>query len=637
MADTWQGLVGNLAVVALFISGWVHVQFVFNGRPVLVRNAVFGAVMGIGAIASMLLAVRVEPGLLFDLRSALIALGAFFGGPVAALVALGIAVAGRAVLGGSGVMLGAIGMGLTAAIALAISSITKDRLPAVWAAVILSAAVSLTTPVISVFVTLTGPDSTGAPGIWSFAAINFAATLISAFFFIRQGGIERERDLLRAAFVQAPDFHYVKTPESRFVAVNENTARLHGFASPEAMAGKTDHDLEVIPTARADELVADEREIVATGKGFANREERLTDEFGDEVWLSTSKVPLHNAEGQIIGLAGVTHDITALKRLETDLTRNRNRLDYVLSGVSDGIAMFDSQGTLAYANEQYRRHFPLTATARRSGQHIRDILEEVVASKEQVIPAGREREWIDEIAASLKKVSEEEVELYDGRWLLIRTRPTDDGSALVMVSDLTKIKQAEAALRAMTDQLKLLATTDGLTSLANRRAFDAALENELARCRRSGEPISLLLTDVDRFKAYNDLYGHQAGDEVLKRVAQCMRDIVRRPADVVARYGGEEFVAILPGTDEDGAFFIADAFREALLGLGIAHKGGDKGVVTASAGIATFTGTDLELAPAELVHRADEALYDAKAAGRDRVTGWRERHEVRPAGMRAQR
>jgi diguanylate cyclase (GGDEF)-like protein len=294
--------------------------------------------------------------------------------------------------------------------------------------------------------------------------------------------------------------------------------------------------------------------------------------------------------------------------------------------------MFDSQGTLAYANEQYRRHFPLTATARRSGQHIRDILEEVVASKEQVIPAGREREWIDEIAASLKKVSEEEVELYDGRWLLIRTRPTDDGSALVMVSDLTKIKQAEAALRAMTDQLKLLATTDGLTSLANRRAFDAALENELARCRRSGEPISLLLTDVDRFKAYNDLYGHQAGDEVLKRVAQCMRDIVRRPADVVARYGGEEFVAILPGTDEDGAFFIADAFREALFGLGIAHTGGDKGVVTASVGLATFTDRDTGVNSTELVRRADEALYNAKGAGRDRVTGWRPRRDVRPVG-----
>jgi diguanylate cyclase (GGDEF)-like protein len=101
---------------------------------------------------------------------------------------------------------------------------------------------------------------------------------------------------------------------------------------------------------------------------------------------------------------------------------------------------------------------------------------------------------------------------------------------------------------------------------------------------------------------------------------------------VAARYGGEEFVAILPGTDEDGAFFIADAFREALFGLGIAHKGGDKGVVTASVGLATLTERDAGVNSTELVRRADEALYNAKRAGRDRVTGWRPRREVRPVG-----
>jgi diguanylate cyclase (GGDEF)-like protein len=202
----------------------------------------------------------------------------------------------------------------------------------------------------------------------------------------------------------------------------------------------------------------------------------------------------------------------------------------------------------------------------------------------------------------------------------------------VVVSDVTKIKQAERALQSMTDQLKLLATTDGLTGLTNRRAFDDALEREMSRARRSGEPLSLLLVDVDRFKAYNDIYGHQAGDEVLKKVGACLKDALKRPGDVAARYGGEEFVTILPGTDEDGAFFIADAFREALSGMGIAHKGGDKGIVTASVGLATLTDRDTGVNSTELVRRADEALYNAKGAGRDRVTGWRPRREVRPVG-----
>ena len=127
-----------------------------------------------------------------------------------------------------------------------------------------------------------------------------------------------------------------------------------------------------------------------------------------------------------------------------------------------------------------------------------------------------------------------------------------------------------------------------------------------------------------------DGVGQRPGDEVLKTVGQCLKDALRRPGDVAARYGGEEFVTVLPGTDEDGAFFIADAFREKLASLKIPHKGGEKGIVTASVGLATFTERDAGMNANEIVRRADEALYNAKGAGRDRVTGWRPRHEVRP-------
>ena len=240
-------------------------------------------------------------------------------------------------------------------------------------------------------------------------------------------------------------------------------------------------------------------------------------------------------------------------------------------------------------------------------------------------------EWVDVVAKGLQEHSGREIELFDGSWLHIKTRPTSDGSSLVVVSDITTMKQAEVALRSMTERLKLLATTDGLTGLVNRRAFDEALETEASRTTRSSSPMSLLMIDVDRFKSYNDLYGHQAGDEVLKAVGQCLKTTLKRPADLAARYGGEEFVAILPDTDEDGAFFIADSFRESLKALAIPHQGGDKKVVTASVGIAV-TSPDEPVAPAELLHRADEALYTAKHAGRDRVTGWR---RPRPIEVRA--
>lgn len=631
--DNWQLLVGNFAVVGLFISSWVHGRFLLAGRPKSVRNIVFGATMGLGTIATMALSVKSETGGLLDLRSSILALAGFFGGPIAGGVAALFAVTYRLLLGGASAWLGAVGIVFAAVIGVAVSRAAHKRLPAIASVGLLALSVACIGPALGMIFQLAGLSAAGT-GSLLLALLNAGATAMSAFFFMRQRVLERERDLLRAAFMQSSDFQYVKRPDSRFAVVNMAVAKHHGYDNPEAMIGRSDFDLA--ETDRADDLFAEEQMVLATGEGFADHEEILTDMTGKPYWFATSKVPLKNADGEMIGIAGVTRDITARKLLEKSLTESRNQLGAVLAGISDGIAMFDRNGVLVYSNAQYSELFPRTAQFRKPGVHLRDILIKVVEAKEQVLPPGTEADWVEEITDSLKHVSEEEVELYDGRWLHVRTRPTADGAALVVVSDVTKIKQAEATLRSMTDQLKLLATTDGLTGLTNRRAFDISLETELARCRRNGEAISLLMIDVDRFKAYNDLYGHQAGDEILKTIGGCLKDALRRPGDVAARYGGEEFVTVLPGTDEDGAFFIADAFREKLASLKIPHKGADKGFLTASVGLATFTERDAGMNANELVRRADEALYNAKGAGRDRVTGWRPRHEVRPVrGVRA--
>ncbi len=240
-----------------------------------------------------------------------------------------------------------------------------------------------------------------------------------------------------------------------------------------------------------------------------------------------------------------------------------------------------------------------------------------------------EAQWIEQVVAGMGSTQAHDVTLADGRVIGMRSRGTADGGVLTVAGDVTEARRAEAAMREATEALRQLASTDGLTMLMNRRSFDATLGNEVLRARRDKAPISLVLVDVDRFKAYNDLYGHQAGDEVLRRVGVCLRDILKRPADSAARYGGEEFAVILPATDEDGAFFIADKFCAALRELSIIHSGGDKGIVTASVGIATFTGADATESAAVLVRRADTALYDAKHAGRDRIMGFRPRDDMR--------
>ena len=174
-------------------------------------------------------------------------------------------------------------------------------------------------------------------------------------------------------------------------------------------------------------------------------------------------------------------------------------------------------------------------------------------------------------------------------------------------------------LKKANQELQRLASLDGLTQLANRRCFDEYLNTEWFKLKPQKYPLSLILCDVDYFKLYNDNYGHQAGDECLKKVANRMRAIVSRPGDLVARYGGEEFAIVLPNTDQKGAMNVADKIREEIKNLHIEHRSSavcDR--VTVSLGISTLIPA-VESSPEMLIEAADQALYQAKKQGRDRV------------------
>ncbi len=178
-------------------------------------------------------------------------------------------------------------------------------------------------------------------------------------------------------------------------------------------------------------------------------------------------------------------------------------------------------------------------------------------------------------------------------------------------------------LDAANRELRRLSSIDGLTGIANRRQFDETFLREWRRGTRSNRPVSLVLCDVDFFKQFNDVYGHQAGDECLKEVAQALQIAAGRPGDWVMRYGGEEFAVILPETDAIGAAALAERMCEAVEGLGIPHVGSEvAGAVTISAGVASMIprGSDKQ---GELVQWADAALYEAKRQGRNRVVTYR--------------
>lgn len=162
-------------------------------------------------------------------------------------------------------------------------------------------------------------------------------------------------------------------------------------------------------------------------------------------------------------------------------------------------------------------------------------------------------------------------------------------------------------------------TIDGLTQIANRRAFDLRLEQEWQRLTREHLPLSLLLCDVDFFKRYNDRYGHPAGDECLRKVAKTIESCIRRPADLAARYGGEEFAVILPNTLKEGATFIAEEICHAIAELCIPHEASFvKDRVSVSIGITTAL-PERNVHPRTIIESADKGLYLAKNQGRDRA------------------
>jgi diguanylate cyclase (GGDEF)-like protein len=187
--------------------------------------------------------------------------------------------------------------------------------------------------------------------------------------------------------------------------------------------------------------------------------------------------------------------------------------------------------------------------------------------------------------------------------------------SLIRMSDMRTLA---ATVNVMAQILEKLALTDSLTAIANRRQFDATVAGEVKRSMRTKKGLSVLLIDVDKFKDYNDLYGHGAGDLCLKRIAAALQGAVRRPGDLVARYGGEEFVVLLPDTDAAGAHAMALELIAAVRSLAIAHAAWERGIITISIGLAVSSPQPM-IDAAGLIERADQALYAAKQAGRDRA------------------
>lgn len=261
--------------------------------------------------------------------------------------------------------------------------------------------------------------------------------------------------------------------------------------------------------------------------------------------------------------------------------------------------------------------------------HLEDIPVIMITSQKELtlLDAAYKAGAADYIVKPVQKVE-----------LLARVR-----SALALKKEMDKRKAREQELLELTrkledayEQLKKQSSLDGLTEIANRRHFDEYLDVEWKRAQRDQMPLSIIMADLDVFKLYNDNYGHQAGDECLRKVAAKMQSVLKRPADLVARYGGEEFAVVLPETELTGATGVGEKLRSAVENLSIPHAYSNVSkYVTISLGVATAfpaPGSSSE----ELVNKADQALYRAKQSGRNRVYVCENSPKSKETGVRNQ-
>ncbi|MDJ0636315.1 MAG: diguanylate cyclase [Xenococcaceae cyanobacterium MO_188.B29] len=305
---------------------------------------------------------------------------------------------------------------------------------------------------------------------------------------------------------------------------------------------------------------------------------------------------------------------------EEKLNQSRALLSSVLNSSADGVAAFesirDSQGQIVDFRWLVVNPVAAMTVGKTSDSLLYQPLYEnqpgyifdglfdlflqvvdncIVLEKEHYCDSGQFKAWFHVVAVKL-----------------------GDGFAMTF-RDITEHKHMEIALKKANQELKHQANVDSLTQIANRRCFDEYLTQEWARCGREHQYLAIVLCDVDHFKAYNDTYGHQAGDECLTKVAQSMKLVVKRPADLVFRYGGEEFALILPNTNEKGALEVAEAIRQQIKLLKITHNASTVGKhVTLSLGVAC-TIPSTASSPEALIANADRALYEAKSLGRDRT------------------
>jgi diguanylate cyclase (GGDEF)-like protein/PAS domain S-box-containing protein len=400
----------------------------------------------------------------------------------------------------------------------------------------------------------------------------------------------------------------VMNQEGNIEFINTAACQLLGYTEDEVL-GKNAHEL--FHYARPDHSPNPiqfclEMQVAKTGKPHISDEEFFWRKDGTGFFVSVITTPIL-LKDNVYGAVLAFHDIS-------QSIKERNRLREMQMAIEQSpasVLIVDKDKSIIYANPQISKATGYSNEELRNQKtnifHGEQTPDEAYQKAWQTISSGSP--WNGELLYRRKNGSV--------FWQSWRIAPVFDRHGVIqhyvgVGEDITEKKKIQAMLQEMSYQ-------DGLTGIANRRRFDEFIDVEWHRASRSQKPLSIIMTDIDFFKRYNDSFGHQTGDECLKRIAHALKNKMLRTTDLLARYGGEEFVCVLPETDVNGAKVLAETLRQAIAALKLSNPDSDVSpYVTISLGVACCIPQQNTLFT-ELLAAADAALYRAKAQGRNRV------------------
>jgi diguanylate cyclase (GGDEF)-like protein/PAS domain S-box-containing protein len=419
----------------------------------------------------------------------------------------------------------------------------------------------------------------------------------------RPGPLEARLHQLETLLDHVGAYVFTKDLEGRYTYVNRLGCELLD-RPPEEILGR--HDDEFFASGSAEQVVANDRAVIEQGV-TVEREEILQTGSGAgprRYWVV--KMPLRDERGAVIGLCGISTDVTEHRRLERQLVQRQRLLDTVLDNIGSYVYMKACDGRYLYVNRNAAEFFGLPPE-QVIGKTDRELISPENAASFEVLDESALR-------GSDRVAGVEEVVDADGRtrhhWS-VKVPLIQNGQVISTIgisSDITEVVE-------LRQKYEELAHTDSLTSLSNRRHVLEQLNRELRRMQRHGHPLALIMFDIDRFKAVNDGFGHAAGDRVLIEVAEICRSTLR-DIDIPGRFGGDEFLIILPETGSEQADAVARRLQRRIHDSGLHTEDGRSIRFTTSMGVVVAeNGESLD----RLLGRADEALYQAKQHGRDRI------------------